>query len=65
MSVYIYIDTHTFRYRVKPSNGNVFLQRTSPYCPVSSESYSSKIYNANLFAKLSCIKCGNKKAITV
>lgn len=38
-----YIATHTFQYRVKPSNGNGFLQRISIAQP-SNSSYST-IYN--------------------
>lgn len=45
-----YIATHTFQYTVKPSNGNVFLQRISIAQP-SNSSYST-IYNVRLFDKI-------------
>lgn len=45
-----YIVTHMFQYTVKPSNGNVFLQRISIAQP-SNSSYST-IYNVRLFDKI-------------
>lgn len=45
-----YIATHTFQYTVKPSNGNVFLQRG--FMAQSTNSSYSTIYNVRLFGKI-------------